>query len=219
MTLLELFQLLRKHIRWVIIVPVICALVTAVICFAFLPNEYTASTSVYVLSKSSDTENSISNTELTASQMLTNDVAELITSDRVESDTARAVGLSSLDDFDISVESSTSTRVITISVTGKDAEGAAKVANGLAQDVSAVAQEVMNVQSVNVIDEAVAPSSPSGPNRILYTIVAFLVGLFAVIVVVVILDSLNTRVRSSEEAEQLIGLPVIGRIPSMKGER
>lgn len=219
MTLLELFQLLRKHIRWVIIVPVICALVTAVICFAFLPNEYTASTSVYVLSKSSDTENSISNTELTASQMLTNDVAELITSDRVESDTARAVGLSSLDDFDISVESSTSTRVITISVTGKDAEGAAKVANGLAQDVSAVAQEVMNVQSVNVIDEAVAPSSPSGPNRILYTIVAFLVGLFVVIVVVVILDSLNTRVRSSEEAEQLIGLPVIGRIPSMKEGR
>ena len=34
---------------------------------------------------------------------------------------------------------------------------------------------------------------------------------------VVVLDMLNTRVRNPEEAEELLGSPVIGRIPTIKG--
>ena len=40
--------------------------------------------------------------------------------------------------------------------------------------------------------------------------------LFAV-AIVVLMDMLNTRVRSAEDAEELLGIPVVGRIPAMKG--
>ena len=75
----------------------------------------------------------------------------------------------------------------------------------------------MDVQSVNVIDEAVTPTSPSGPNRLMYTAVAFLAGLFVAIAIVVLMDMLNTRIRNDREAEELLGLPVIGRFPYVKG--
>lgn len=38
MTLLELLQLLRKHLRLVIVLPLVCALAMGVASFMFLPN-------------------------------------------------------------------------------------------------------------------------------------------------------------------------------------
>ena len=75
----------------------------------------------------------------------------------------------------------------------------------------------MDVRAVNAIDKAAEPSSPSGPPRAMYTAVAFLAGIFLAIAIVVLIDMVNTRVRSAEEAEELLGLPIIGRIPTIKG--
>ncbi|WP_294439251.1 YveK family protein [uncultured Slackia sp.] len=216
MTLLELLKLMRKHLKLVVALPIVCAIAMGLVSFLFMPNTYTASTSMYVLVQSDNTTGATMSTDLSASQMITNDVANLITSDRVTKDTAAALQMNSLDDYDIAVNSETTTRVLTLSVTGQDAQSTAIIANELAKNVSAVAQEVMNVQSVNVIDEAATPESPSGPNRMMYTAVAFLAGLFLAVAIVVLMDVLNTRVRGAEDVEELLGVPVIGRIPAMK---
>ena len=219
MTLLELLTLLRKHLRLVVTLPVACAIIMAFGSLLFMHNTYTASTSMYVLASSTTDSSSALSSDLSASQMLTNDVATLLKSDRVTADTAKQLGLEDLNAFGISVESESTTRVITLSVTGDNAEDVAAVANGLAANVSAVAREVMNVESVNVIDEAATPTAPSGPNRMLYVAVAFMAGLFAAVAIVVLMDILDTRVRDAEDIEQLLGVPVIGRIPEMKGGR
>lgn len=216
MTLLELLKLMRKHLKLVIALPIVCAIAMGLVSFLFMPNTYTASTSMYVLVQSDSESASTMSTDLSASQMITNDVANLITSDRVTRDTATALQMNSLNDYDVAVESETTTRVLTLSVTGQDAQSTAIIANELAKNVSTVAQEVMNVQSVNVIDEAITPEAPSGPNRAMYTAVAFLAGLFLAVAIVVLMDVLNTKVRGAEDVEELLGVPVIGRIPAMK---
>lgn len=217
MTLIELMRLLRKHLKLVIMLPVLCAVVAAAVSWALLPNTYTASVSMYVLTKSSSESSNITNSDLSASQMLTNDVVSLVKSDRVLADTAKALKMEGLSDYEISVESATTTRVLTVSVTGESAQTVAIVANELAETTDSVAKEVMDVKSVNVIDQAAEPSSPSGPPRVMYTAVAFLAGLFLAVAVVVVLDIVNTRVRNAEEIEELLGVPVIGRIPVIKG--
>lgn len=219
MTLLELLQLLRKRLALVIALPIVCALAMGVYSAFFMANTYTASTSLYVLAKTGTESGASGNmyTDLNASQLLTNDVATLMKSDRVMGDTAKGLNMQSLAAFNVAVTSDTSTRVITLSVSGEDADAVAVIANKLAENVSDVAQEVMDVQSVNVIDEAVAPGSPSGPNRPMYAAAAFMAGLFLAVVVVVLADMLNTKVRRTEEVEDLLGLPVIGRMPVTKG--
>ncbi len=216
MTLLELFQLLRKHLRLVVALPVGCALIMAVVSFALMGNTYTAQTSMYILANSNTESQSTNYTDLTASQLLANDVATLLQSDRVEADAASSLGLTDLSDYKVSVTSETTTRVISLVVTGPDPQRVADVANEMASQVSVVAQDVQMADSINVIDEAVAPTSPSGPNRMLYITVAFLAGLFLAIAIVVLMDMLNTRIRSAEDAEELLGVPVVGRIPAMK---
>ncbi len=220
MTLLELLTLLRKHLKLVIMLPIVCMVAMGLASVLMMSDTYTATTDMYVLASSEGSSSSSAlSSDLSASQMLTNDVATLLQSDRVMSDAADQLGLPNLRGYNITVTSESTTRVITLQVTSSDAQGSANVANALADCVSNVAQEVMNVESVNVIDEAPTPEAPSGPNRMLYVAVAAMAGLFAAVAIVVLMDVIDTRVRSAEDVEELLELPVIGRIPEMKGGR
>ena len=220
MTLLELLTLLRKHLKLVIMLPIVCMVAMGLASVLMMSDTYTATTDMYVLASSEGSNSSSAlSSDLSASQMLTNDVATLLQSDRVMTDAADQLGLPNLRGYNITVTSESTTRVITLQVTSSDAQGSANVANALADCVSNVAQEVMNVESVNVIDEAPTPEAPSGPNRMLYVAVAAMAGLFAAVAIVVLMDVIDTRVRSAEDVEELLELPVIGRIPEMKGGR
>lgn len=219
MTLLDLFHLLRKHLKLVILLPLACMLAAGVYSFVVMPNTYSATVSMYVLVQQDNANSNSLSSDLSASQMVTNDVATLLKSDRVVNETASALGLDSLKAYKTSITSSTTSRVLSLEVTGPDAEMAANVANKMADEVSTVAHDVMNVDSVNVVDSAKVPTAPSGPKRPLYMAVGLLGGLFVAVAIVVVEDMLNTKVRDQEELEELLGVPVIGRIPAMKGGR
>lgn len=219
MTLLELFRLLKKHLRIVVLLPVACALVVGLYSVIFVRNQYTATSSMYVLAQNDSSNSNSLYSDLNASQMLTNDVAKLLKSDRIVSQVGSEVGIEELKGYSVSVTSETTSRVIALSVTGPDPQTAADIVNKMIEDVSGVAQSVMNVESVNPVDMAQAPEKPSGPNRLLYTLVAFVAGLFAAIAIVVVSDMLNTKVRGSEDLEELVDVPIIGRIPNVQGGR
>lgn len=219
MTLLELLQIIRKHLKLCIALPIIFALATAVFSFVALANTYTASVSMYVLANSSETQAGTTlSTDLSASQMLTNDVSELIKSERVLNQTTNQLGMTEqeLEKYDVEVTSSTTTRLITIEVTGDTPNSVAAIANGLANTTNTVAQEIMDIEAVNVIDQAATPDEPSGPPRTMYVAVAFLAGIFVAVAIVVVMDMVNTRIRKPEEIEELLEIPVIGKIPTIK---
>ena len=202
-----------------VLLPVACALVVGLYSVIFVRNQYTATSSMYVLAQNDSSNSSSLYSDLNASQMLTNDVAKLLKSDRVVNQVGSEVGIEGLKGYSVSVTSETTSRVITLSVTGPDPQTAADIVNKMIEDVSGVAQSVMNVESVNPVDMAQAPEKPSGPNRLLYTLVAFVAGLFAAIAIVVVSDMLNTKVRGSEDLEELVDVPIIGRIPNVQGGR
>ena len=219
MTLLELSRLLKKHLKIVALFPVACALFVGLYSVVFVRNQYTATSSMYVLAQKDSSNSNSLYSDLNASQMLTNDVAKLLKSGRIVNQVGSEVGIEELKGYSVSVTSETTSRVITLSVTGPDPQTAADIVNKMIEDVSGVAQSVMNIESVNPVDMAQAPEKPSGPNRLLYTLVAFVAGLFAAITIVVVSDMLNTKVRGPEDLEELVDVPIIGRIPNVQGGR
>jgi capsular polysaccharide biosynthesis protein len=217
-TLLELFHLLRKHLSFIVTLAVGAAVVVGIVS-VFLPNQYTASTMVYVLSNSSSSSSSSNSTytDLSASQMLSNDVVTIIKSSNVKKAVADSLGISNLSSYTLSVTSSTTTRVVSLSVTGPDAQVAADVANAYVSAASDVAKSAMGVEAINTIDAAQAPSSASGPNRLMYVLVGFVAGLLVAVAYVVLRDMLDTRARSGHEVEELLGVPVVGHFPLVDG--
>ena len=218
MTLLELLQLIRRNLKLVVILPVVLALFAAVFCWGFLQNQYTASTSIYALTKlDANTDASTSYTDLTGSQLLANDLAKLADDEQLQKKVASQMDMVDLEGYDVAVESSTTSRVMSISVTGNSASTAAVIANKMAEEIGNTAKAVMDVKAVNVVSPAQAPEEPSGPKRLLYVAVAFLAGLFIAIAIIVLMDMLNTRIRNEQDAAELLGVPVIGRFPEARG--
>ena len=183
-----------------------------------MANTYTASVSLYVLTQSgssSSGQTQVTSSDTAASQQLANDLAKIAETSTVVDSTAKALGMQNLNDFKVSITSDTTSRVITLTVTAKNADAAARVANELADRTSETAIEAMKLEAVNVIDRATAPDKPSGPNRTMYTLVALLAGAFVAIALIVLLDMLDNTIKSGEDAEEMLGLPVLSRMPEV----
>lgn len=120
----------------------------------------------------------------------------------------------------ISVDSLNSTEIIKITVNNSNAEDAAKLANEIASVFnSEIGNYYSNVKSSMVVDKAEVSSSPYNVNLVKQIFIgAFLGGLIG-IVVVFIKFYFDTTIKSSEEVESKLNIPVIGIIPLVGGRR
>ena len=216
MTLLELFNLLKKKWHLLVVLPLVLGAATAGVSWGVLPNQYTSSVSLYVLSTGSSSSSAVTSSDMTASQQLANDIAVLAESNRVINATTEALGMASLRGYEIEVSSATTNRVITLSVTGESAESVAIIADRLAEETADAAVEVMALEAVNIVDDAQVPEEPSGPNRLMYLAVAILAGLFLAVAWVVLIDMIDTSIKSEDEVMEVLGLPVLGSMPTVK---
>ena len=222
MSLSELIDLLRSHLRFIVVVPIVLALLTCLFCWGFMPDVYTAEVSIYALAKTSMNDsngNAVTYNDLSASQLLANDFAELAQNDQIREDTARSLGLANLDGCEVNIKSSSTTRVIKVGVTAEDPQLAADVANELTSQISQTATRVMDLDAVNVINPAKAPVEPSGPARAKYVAISLPIGFLIAVAIVILRDILDTRIHSGSEIEDMIGVSVIGHVPVSKEGR
>lgn len=218
MSLNEIFKILLKRIVLVAAVPFIAMSAVAYYSYAVLPDTYTAVTTLYVLNRQSESI-MIGNSDLDASLSLVADYKKLITSRSVTQAVADRLELGDLKAFRIEVLADANTRVIDLSVTGTDAGMAANVANMLADKFSEVVVEIMRVENVSIVDRAYPPEAPSGPPRGTYTMLAVLAGILASAFTALGMETLRTTVGSPQEAEELLGVPVLGRVPFYREKR
>ncbi|MGD9629012.1 MAG: GumC family protein [Pyrinomonadaceae bacterium] len=69
--------------------------------------------------------------------------------------------------------------------------------------------------NVLVADRALVPQSPAGPERAKNILVALFASLFAGIGFAVVANWLNDKIQISDDIEEQVGLPVLGRIPGI----
>lgn len=211
---IDIFKAIFHHIVLVVIIPLFAVIAAAYVCWNVLPKTYTAETTLYVLTRS-DTE-SLSYNELTVSTQLVNDYQELAESRRVLSGAAEMLGLDfeqMKNEFDINVDSTTSTRLITLQVTGESAAQVANLANAMATQLSECITDVTNVENINVVDQAIPPIEPSGPKSLQIIAVAGAAGLFLSAMFAIILEMVNVKILTREDVQEYLGVSVLAQIP------
>ena len=184
----------------------------------FSPDEYSASTTLYVRNQLSG-ENTISTSDLSSSLMLVNDYSELISSRRVTERVCEMLGLPSLRGYKISVDSVTNTRFIRVTVNGLYPESVTYIANAISAVFTDVVKEVMDVENVSVVDEAVVPTSPSGPPRLRNTLIAMAIAFVATAGVLAVIDLSNNTVKTTEDIEEQFGIPVLATVSLVKATK
>src|ERR1035437_2580817 len=71
---------------------------------------------------------------------------------------------------------------------------------------------------VTVVEPAVAPTAPSSPRTLLNVLLAAILGLLAAVGIAFLVEYLDDTITSSDEVQEVTGLPTLGVVPVMKGD-
>lgn len=112
----------------------------------------------------------------------------------------------------ITVNNVDSSQVVTVSVEDSSMNQAVLVANTIAQVFQEEIQQMMKVDNVSILATAEMTASPKPirPDPVFNMALGAVVGLVFGVAITLILDQLNTTVRSEEDIEEMAGLQVLG---------
>ncbi len=212
--LLEVLNDLRKRVWIILAVTVLCAVLGLVGSLLFLAPQYTASTRIYVLNRANDS--SVGTSDFQVSAYMVNDYQELIHGRNVTGAVIEQLGLELSNEAlaaRISVTSPSNTRFLQIDVVDSDPERAKEIANTVREVTSSQLKEIMKVDSVTTVYEAITPEGPSSPNVIKNTGLTGALGFLAVVAILVVRFIMDDRIRTEDDVERYLGLSVMGVIP------
>ena len=202
---------------------VLVALVFAIAAFgysAFLAKkEYQSTSRIYVVSRQNQDNNALTNSDLQAGSYLVKDDREIILSQNVLSQAIEELKLDLTPaelSKKISVSVPTDTRILSITAKDGDPKEAARIANGLRNVAAEKIISVTKVSDVTTLDEAEVPQSPSSPNIRRNVLLGFIAGAGLMVVLMVVVEVLDDRVKRPEDIEELMGLTLLGIVPDIK---
>ena len=202
---------------------VLVALVFAIAAFgysAFLAKkEYQSTSRIYVVSRQNQDNNALTNSDLQAGSYLVKDYREIILSQNVLSQAIEELKLDMTPaelSKKISVSVPTDTRILSITAKDGNPKEAARIANGLRNVAAEKIIAVTKVSDVTTLDEAEVPQSPSSPNIRRTVLLGFIAGAGLMVVLMVVVEVLDDRVKRPEDIEELMGLTLLGIVPDIK---
>ena len=202
---------------------ILVALVFAIAAFgysAFLAKkEYQSTSRIYVVSRQNQDNNALTNSDLQAGAYLVKDYREIILSQNVLSQAIEELKLNMTPaelSKKINVSVPTDTRILSITAKDGDPKEAARIANGLRNVAAEKIISVTKVSDVTTLDEAEVPQSPSSPNIRRNVLLGFIAGVGLMVVLLVVVEVLDDRVKRPEDVEELMGLPLLGVVPDIK---
>lgn len=176
--------------------------------------KYQSITKIFVLSQQDG--NYLTSTDFQLSSYLTKDYAELIKSRIVAEEVIARLGLDISPDSllsQVSVQTKSDTRVVTIIVQNENPELAQKLANVIREVSATQIVKVMGVQAVNVVDEANLPVAPSSPNVNKNMMFGAAWGCLLAIAVILFRYLLDDTIKNDGDVEKYLNLTVLASIP------
>lgn len=216
---LQLVKVLWK--RKLIIV--VAALVAGVVAFAYssfvIKPQYTSTTRIYVVNRNQADKPGLSNQDLQAGAYLVKDYREIILSqdvlEKVVTDQKLTMDAKTLGKK-VSVTVPTDTRIVSISVRDGNPEEASRIANALREVAAQKIISITRVSDVTTLDEARPATSPSSPNIRRNTMMSVIVVTGLVILVVLLVELLDDRVKRPEDIEEVMQLSLLGVVPNLE---
>lgn len=223
----ELLNIFWTKRALIIVIITIFIAIGVVYSYCMVTPKYKSSTTL-VLAKSEPNGTEVSNsetvytesitqTEITLNQKLISTYSELVKSKNVLRQVINNLNLNNLEEDElkrnITVSSVKDTELIEITVTNANAEYAHKIANEVAKVFTKKVAEVYNINNVHVLDEAEVANFPCNINHIKDIFIFVFIGVVIASIYVLIANMLDNTVKTVEDIEKKIKLPVLAVMP------
>lgn len=217
-SLTELYQTLKRRFVLIFVIAILAAAASGVVSYFFLTPTYQVSTQLIVSSSNGD--NQVNNVEIQGNIQLINTYNDILASPAILDKVIEQLNLpttaSQLRE-QMTISNAINSQVINLTVQGEDPNLARDIANTTAKVFQANVGDIMNVDNVSILAEAEVPEGmgPISPRPTLNIAVAFVVGLLIGVGLAFLLDYLDKTVKTEQDIEKLLGLPVLGIIPTV----
>ena len=216
--LVELLKMFWRKKNLIILITILFIGIGYIYTTRFITPMYTSTTTLVL---ASNNEKNKSNTTSTAAEVAVNTklvstYSELIKSQKVLREVVADTGINITEEQlkkEISIESVSSTSLINISVEDKIPENSSKIAKEIANVFTNKVAEIYNINNVQIVNQAEIPQGPSNINHKKDIVIFGLVGLLVSITYIIIANMLDTTIKSSEELDDIFGLPILASIP------
>ena len=212
----EYLSIIKK--KWFImaILCVICVAASSVYSFFIAKPVYQAETTLIVKTEKTEGTNTVTSDQIKTTQQLAVTYGEIIKSRKVLDDVIKNLDLDeSYGQLSgkISVSTVSDTQIIKVLVQDTNKSNAAKIANEIPKVFTKEAIRVADANGVEVIDKAQAPVNPVSPNKKMNILIAGVLGVMIGLFIIFIIEFLNTKIKTPQDIEKELGLPLLGVIP------
>ena len=107
------------------------------------------------------------------------------------------------------------TRIVSIAVKDDQPEEASRIANALREVAAEKIIKVTRVSDVTTLEEARPALTPSSPNIRRNTMLAFLAGGAVMVILILLLELLDDRVKRPEDVEEVMQVALLGIVPDL----
>ncbi|RKD23098.1 capsular biosynthesis protein [Ammoniphilus oxalaticus] len=216
----ELFEILKKRMLIIILVPLIAALTSGLVSFFALTPIYEASTQILVNKSQHQEAASPSMNDIQSDLKLIETYNVIFKSPRILEPAIRNMSLDLTPNQlsgKVKVSAVQGSQVMAISVEDPDPAMAVTIANGIAATFQQEIKPIMNVDNVQILSEAKVADKPSPikPKSSLNIAIAFVVGLMTAVGIAFLLEYLDNTVKTEQDVEQILELTVLASISTV----
>ncbi|GEP83666.1 putative capsular polysaccharide synthesis enzyme Cap5A [Staphylococcus piscifermentans] len=212
----KLIKILKKNLKWLIILPIIFLVISLIFTFTFVKPKYSASTQVLVNQKQMD--NQVMAQQVQSNIQLVKTYSEIIKSPRILDKASKKLdGKYSSGDLSnmLTVTNQAESQIMDISIVSGSKKESKKIANTIAEVFSKDADKIMNIDNVSILSKAETVKQVS-PKPLISSIVALLLGLLIALLIISLKEVFDKRIKTDEDVEEILNLPVLGSIPDLK---
>ncbi len=209
----KLFTILKKNMKYLIILPIVFLVLSMVITFIFMTPKYSSSTQVLVNQK--ETDNQMMAQQVQSNLQLVNTYSEIIKSPRILDKVSKNLkGKYSSKEISgmLTVSNQAESQILNIVVENESRETASKVANEIANVFSKDVSKIMNVDNVSILSKADTKGNQISPKPLINVVVGIFLGLIVALILIFLKEMLDKRIKTEEDVEEILGLPVLGVI-------
>ena len=218
----EYFAIIKKRF-WIIgLITVIAMVVSGVISFFMLSPVYESKSTLIVNTEKNEETQMITGDQFSVSQKLAVTYGEIIKSRAVLESVISNLKLDSeYEDLveQITVSPVQDTQIISISVQDTNPKKARDIANEIPKVFEKEVKRITKANDIQVIDKAILPENPIKPNKMMNVAIAAVLGMMIGLFVVFVLEYLDNKIKTPQDVEKHLDLPILGVIPNEKIER
>lgn len=214
----DFFYIIIKRKKMICLITIAAVIVSALLSFFVIKPTYQANTSIIVGRPQQDKNEKLDNNDVTMYQNLMKTYIEIVKSKPILKATIEKADLNLTEDQlgkMINASSQQGTQIMDISITDKNAEEAYKIADSLTDTFIDKSKEIFPTSGVqlSVMNKADVPKAPIKPKKVLNIAIAFVLGLFVSIGLAFVLEYMDNTIKSENDVNKYLELPVIGIIP------